>query len=404
MRTETIIVKPGNPLYRKVFDYCHLAKNLYNASLFDVRQHYFSTKKHKTWQTQRVEFVKNNNPDYRALPAKISGEILKMVGQNYSSFFALRKKGVSARIPKYLKKDGVTVLPVPRDAISRDKKPRLNKHGKKIYTHIISPRQLNIPVETRISDPRFIAIKPGYGYISINIVYDSENTPLKPDNGRYMGVDIGVDNLASCLDSDGKALLFKGKAIKSINQFYNKRKAELVSKLSERGEVKTSQRLEKLSTKRKNRISWHLHNISSTIVNHAVSHNINTIIVGRNPEWKQGINIGKVNSQKFVSIPFSMLIQQIQYKAEKVGVNVILTEESYTSKCSFLDFELIGKHDKYQGRRIKRGLFKTSHGSIINADINAAGNIIRKVVPVEFLTQGIEVGAVQPKTVLYAHS
>ena len=168
--------------------------------------------------------------------------------------------------------------------------------------------------------------------------------------------------------------------------------------------MKTSQRLEKLSTKRKNRISWHLHNISSMIVNHAVSHNINTIIVGRNPEWKQGINIGKVNNQKFVSIPFSMLIQQIQYKAEKVGINVILTEESYTSKCSFLDSEFIGKHDKYQGRRIKRGLFKTSRGSIINADINAAGNIIRKVVPVEFLTQGIEVGAVQPKTVLYAHS
>lgn len=147
-----------------------------------------------------------------------------------------------------------------------------------------------------------------------------------------------------------------------------------------------------------------MHNISSMIVNYAVSHKINTIIIGHNPEWKQGINIGRVNNQKFVSIPFSMLIQQIQYKAQERGINVIVTEESYTSKCSFLDNEDICRHEEYSGRRVKRGLFKTSCGIIINADINAAGNIMRKVVPVESLTQGIEVGAVQPQTVHYAHS
>lgn len=263
---------------------------------------------------------------------------------------------------------------------------------------------VNIPVETRVSHPRFITIRPGYGHISINVVYEVQDVATKPDNGRYMGVDIGIDNLASCLDSDGNALLFKGKTIKSINQYFNKKKARLVSQLSTRGEVKTSARLERLSTKRKNKISWHMHNISSMIVNYAVSHKINTIIIGHNPEWKQGINIGRVNNQKFVSIPFSMLIQQIQYKAQERGINVIVTEESYTSKCSFLDNEDICRHEEYSGRRIKRGLFTTSCGIIINADINAAGNIMRKVVPVESLTQGIEVGAVQPQTVHYAHS
>lgn len=403
MLTEVIVVKPENEDYGKLLEYCHAAKNLYNASLYDIRQHYFATGKHKTWQTQRVEFVKENNPDYRALPAKISGEVLKLVSYAYSSFFALIKEGKDAKLPRYLPKDGVTVLPVPKDAISLDKKPRVNGNGDKIYTHVISPKCLAIPVTTRVSKPKFITVKPCYGHIKIGVVYDRQEIARKPDNGHYMGVDIGIDNLAACLDTYGNALLFKGRAVKSINQYFNKRKAALVSKLSRRGEVKTSKKLERLSTKRESKINWHLHNISSRIVNHAVSHGINTIIIGHNPEWKQGINIGRVNNQKFVSIPFSKLIEQIRYKAENVGINVILTEESYTSKCSFLDNEPIEKHEKYTGRRIKRGLFRTSTGIVLNADINAAGNIMRKVVPVG-LSQGIEGGAVHPKTVFYTRS
>lgn len=404
MRTECIVIKPSNPSYQQILWYCHLAKNLYNASLYDVRQHYFATGEHKTWQTQRVEFVKNNNPDYRALPAKISGEVLRLVGRNCASFFALVKKGARAKVPKYLKKDGVTTLSVPKDAISVDKKPVVDRRDEKIYTHVISPRQLNIPVRTTIENPQFITIRPHYGYIAINVSYRANVVDPKPDNSRYMGIDLGIDNLASCLDSDGNALLFKGKAVKSINQGFNKKKAKLLSLLSERGEVKTSKRLERLSAKRKNRILWHMHNISSRIVTHAVSQGINTIIIGNNPNWKQGIRIGRVNNQKFVSIPFLTLIRQIQYKAESAGINVVLTEESYTSKCSLLDNEPIKKHDTYLGRRTKRGLFRASDGTIINADINGAGNIVRKVVPVGFLTQGVEAGAVQPKTVYYARS
>lgn len=403
MKTESIVVKPNDENYHRILEYCHLAKNLYNASLYDVRQHYFSTKKHKTWQTQRVEFVRSNNPDYRALPAKISGEILRLVGRNYASFFALNKKGLPARIPKYLKKNGVTTLPVPKDAICIDRCPVVNRHGKVVYPHVISPKYLKIPVRTTVANPKFISVKPEYGHIRINIAYDHPKAEKKPDNGRYMGVDLGVNNLAACFDSDGNALLFKGGAVKSANQYFNKKRAKLLSKLSKRGEVKTSKRLEKLSLKRKNKLSWYLHNVSSKIVNHAVSGGINTIVIGHNTNWKQGIKIGRVNNQKFVSIPFSTLIQQIQYKAENVGINVIVTEESYTSKCSFLDREMLGKHSVYQGRRIKRGLFKAANGTIINADINAAGNIMRKVVPVG-LTQGVEVGAVQPKAVCLARS
>ena len=206
MKTESIIIRPSNPQYQRLLEFCHLAKNLYNASLYDVRQHYFETKKHKTWQTQRVEFVRDNNPDYRALPAKISGEVLKSVSKNYSSFFVLRKKSLPARIPKYLKKDGVTTLPVPKDAISIDKHPLVNRHGDVIYTHVISPKGLNIPVTTTVARPRFITITPKYGHICIGVVYDTQDAPTLPDNGRYMGIDVGIDNLAACLDSDGNAL------------------------------------------------------------------------------------------------------------------------------------------------------------------------------------------------------
>ena len=173
--------------------------------------------------------------------------------------------------------------------------------------------------------------------------------------------------------------------------------------LKKHKEVKaTSKRLQRLSVKHSQKMNYYLHNISASIMNHAVCNGINTIILGYNKSWKQDIRIGKVNTQKFVSIPFYRFVQQIQYKAKRHGIRVIITEESYTSKCSFLDREDLRKHDKYAGRRVKRGLFKSATGTLVNADVNGAGNIMRKVVPDAYVyANGIEAGAVQPCTVDY---
>lgn len=406
-KTETLIIRHPS---KDILQACHLAKNLYNASLYDVRQHFFKTGKHLTWQSQRVKFVSQNQPDYRALPAKISGEMLRLVGANFNSFFSLLKAkqtgayNKQVRIPKYLPKKGLTTLRVPKDAISVDRNPVKNRHGALIYTHRISPKHLNIEIQTRIAKPQFITLTPKHGRVQVSVVYNDEAKPTQlADNGRYAAIDLGVNNLAAMIDSDGVAKLYNGKPVKSINQFFNKVKARLTSQLDIRGEVKISKRLQRMSIKREGRINWYFHQVSSDIVNHAVSNNINTVIIGHNPEWKQDINIGRRNNQTFVSIPFAKLVHQIKDKASRYGIRVILTEESYTSKCSLLDWEEVKKHENYLGRRAKRGLFKASDGRIINSDINGAGNILRKVVPVEQLNaQGIEDGAVHPSLVTFS--
>ena len=200
---------------------------------------------------------------------------------------------------------------------------------------------------------------------------------MKLNNDRYCSIDLGINNLATVSSNVIKPFIINGKPIKSINQFYNKKLAYYKSKLKNR---KTSKKINRLTNKRENKIKDYLHKSSRYIVNHLVSNNINTLVIGYNKGWKQDINIGKVNNQKFVNVPFLTFITMLEYKCKIEGINVIINEESYTSKCSFLDDEEICKHDNYLGRRIKRGLFKTSNGIFMNADLNGSLNILKKVV------------------------
>jgi putative transposase len=174
-----------------------------------------------------------------------------------------------------------------------------------------------------------------------------------------------------------------GRPVKSVNQYYNKKRARLQSTL--KGNRKTSNNLEKLTNKRTRKIDAYLHTASRRIIDLLVSEGIGTLVIGKNEQWKQETNMGKRNNQNFVSVPHARFIDLLTYKAELVGIRVVLTEESYTSKCSFLDDEEIGKHEHYEGKRIKRGLFRSQFGRLINADVNGAYNIIRKVAPGAFV-------------------
>ena len=190
-----------------------------------------------------------------------------------------------------------------------------------------------------------------------------------------------------------KPLVINGKPLKSINQFYNKQKAKYQSELPK--DIKTSKRIQKLTFKRNNRVNDYLHKSTNYIVNFCLKNELNTIVIGYNEFWKQKVNIGKVNNQKFVQIPFERLLSILEYKCQKYGLNILSNEESYTSKCSFLDLEEIKKHDVYLGKRVKRGLFISSNGKLINSDVNGSYNILRKVFPKVF-DNGIEGVAVHP--------
>ena len=187
-------------------------------------------------------------------------------------------------------------------------------------------------------------------------------------------------------EEDRLPQIINGRPIKSINQFYNKKRAFLQSSMSRIGK-KVSHALIHLTDWRNEKIFDYMHKASRFVVNHCLANNIGHIVIGKNDGWKQEINIGKRNNQNFVSIPLDKLIKQIQYKAQLVGIKVTITEESYTSKCSALDLEEIGKHEDhaYAGKRVKRGLFRTYSGLLINADVNGALNILRKVIGDIFL-------------------
>ena len=214
-------------------------------------------------------------------------------------------------------------------------------------------------------------------------IYEVEQPELKQDNSRYFSIDPGLNNIVSIYNNIGiRPLLYNGRPIKSINQYYNKTNAKLRSELPTN--VKSSKRLKQLSFKRNNKIDYEMHKISTHIINEAVKNNISKIIIGNNVGWKNEINIGRRNNQNFVNIPHAKLFNQLLYKGLLNGIEVIFTEESYTSRASFFDKDYLPKYGesdnhKFSGRRVKRGLYKDSKGNIWNADLNGAANIMRKV-------------------------
>ena len=227
-------------------------------------------------------------------------------------------------------------------------------------------------IKTKIQDFQLVRLVPKGNHIVIEIVYNKEYT-LKGDNKRYASIDLGINNLCALTSNVVQSILYNGRPLKSINQFYNKKKAALQSKLNDKH---TSKRISRLTYKRNKKVKDYLHKTSKSIITYLVSNSLNTLFVGKNAGWKDNVNLGKKNNQNFVSIPYNMLIQMLEYKGKLSGINVVTINEAYTSKCSFLDNEKICKHDTYVGKRTNRGLFISKSGIKINADINGSYNIM----------------------------
>ena len=371
---ERHIIKKSHPFYDECDNLTFLAKNLYNSTLYFQRDSFFN-KDFKNYYDVNRAFTHSNQKDYRALPSKVSKQVQMLVDKSFKSYFALVKKkqsndySRSVRIPRYLgKTSGRCVVPYPKDALS------LKNEG------FVKLSKTNIVIETKQSrkDIKAVRIVPKGNHFVVEILYKATMKPLKSDKPKRVAfIDPGLNNLMTMTSNCFNPLIFNGKPLKAINQLSNKNIAALKSKLSERG-LRTSSLLQSVYTRRTNRLSDLLHKITTKLVNQLDSYNIDTVIFGHNIGQKQDINLGKVTNQNFVQIPFTQLMQLLKYKCELRGIRFIETEESYTSKCSFLDEESICKHSTYQGNRIKRGLFQTSSGKLINADVNGSLNIGRK--------------------------
>lgn len=377
---EQHVMKRTDSRYEAIDAAAFASKNLYNAALYEMRQAFIHHGLRLTYGElyHRMKMY----PAYLALPRKVSQQVLRLLDKNWKAW----EEALSAwkadpsqflgrpALPKYKdKQHGRNILVYTIQAIS---KPALAQ-GK------IVPSGLPITIETKQAEVQQVRIVPKQGFYVVEVVYEQAETQAEVDPTLYAGIDIGIDNLAT-LTSNKVGFVPKivnGRPLKSINQFYNKRKAELQSILKD---PRFTARMERITNKRTRRIDHYLHTASRRIIDLLLEERIGTLVIGKNPNWKQEVNIGKRNNQQFVCIPHARFIDMLTYKARLVGIRVVPTEESYTSKCSFLDGEEICKHEQYMGKRMKRGLFQASTGQHINADVNGSYNIIRKVAPDAF--------------------
>lgn len=388
--TETHHISKANSLYDMFDDLCFKAKNLYNAALYKFRQSYFdNTTKTLGWMEINTSFSQSKQQDYISLQSKVANNVIKMLGSNISSFWGLlklKKEGKynkKVKLPKYLHKtEGRFVLDFRSGTISE-------KRGEKGEI-ILCPRSYNIKIPTKIKEKiKCVRIVPCRNYYKVEVIYEIKDTVSKSE-GCIAGIDPGSKNLLAIAFSDKKKrpLIISGKKIKSINCYFNKIIGETQSKL--RPKTYKSSRLDRLWTKRENKLSYEMHVISNFVANLLDESGCCKVVIGDNKEQKQEIRLGRKNNRKFVQIPHLKLFQMIEYKCKKKGIEVIMREESYTSKASFINNDFIPKFDpknkkeyEFSGRRLKRGIYKTFNGKKINADINGAYNIMAKQFPEE---------------------
>ena len=389
-RVEKHIIKSNNKYYKMLDEYCFKSKNLYNYANYIIRQEFINNGKWIRYkELDKILKNKENDFDYKNMPLGSSAQqCLKLLDKNWKSFFA-SIKDYNNNPSKYL---GRPKLPKYRSKNGRNILILTNQNCKIKNGYINFPKKFKgLLIKTKIRNGlQQVRVIPKDKYLVIEIVYKIEDVEPLIDNGRYVGIDLGLDNFATITNNCGLIpLVINGKGLKSINQYYNKQISHYRSIAKRVNKLDYTNKMRKLTFKRNNKVEDYIHKASRFLVNYCKNNKINTIIIGNNKNWKQNSKMNKKVNQNFISIPYYNFIQKVQYKAEEFGIKVIVTEESYTSGTSFLDNELPIKENYNKSRRKYRGLFISNNGIKINADVNGSYQIIKKVFPKVF-AEGIE--------------
>ena len=375
------------PYNKEIYSLCKVSKNLYNQALYIVQKELKKNNKW-LWYSDLNKIMKTTTNlegciNYNLLKAQVSQQCLKQLETNIKSYIRTIKDWSKNRskykgkpcFPKYKENNNLLIYTNQSCSIKKDgfihlsKKYNLKIHipqFEKYYDRIKKFQQVRI---IPLLDKSF----------KVEIVYECKeelNTSLNYD--LYSSIDLGVNNLVTMVLPDSNPMLFNGKQVKAKNQYFNKTISNLQSKLPKN--TFKSKRINRLLVKRDNYLNDFFHKLTRCIVRTLVKQGIGNIVVGYNRGLKDSIRISKRNNQTFVFIPYYKMLQKLKYKCELIGINVIVIEESYTSKCDSLVLESVKKHESYLGKRVKRGLFQSSIGKLLNADVNGALNILRKVV------------------------
>jgi putative transposase len=404
---EQHCISKHDPRYAIIDEAAFKSKNLYNAALYEMRQAFFADGIYLNYN--EIQRRMQSHEAYKALPAKVSQQILMLLANNWTSFREAKeayeenpsKFTGRPKLPKYKHKtEGRNILVYTIQAVSK----RGLKKG------LIQPSMLPIEVQTKHKDIHQVRIIPRKGHYVVEVIYGKEPVQANVDPSFCVAIDLGVTNVAAITANRAGWIprLVNGRPIKACNQWYNKRMKELKNQLPKDDRERVTKQMEQITNTRNRRINHYLHAASKCIIDFLAKEGVGTIIVGKNPLWKQETGMGRRNNQNFVSIPHARFIDMLTYKAALVGIQVEVREESYTSKASFLDLDPIPNYKPdddteytFSGKRIGRRnrLYRTKDGRKICADVNGSYNILRKSKPDAFAyvdAKGIAAYVVQP--------
>ena len=375
--------------YKALRELCFLSKNMYNVALYNIRQYYFSEKKYLSYESN-YKLCKDNE-NYALMNSNSAQQIMKVVDRNFKSFFALielAKKGnyqyEQINLPHYLKKDGFFNLIFAEFSLKDGLfTVPMSTSFRRLYGKVSIKLPYNL-LDKKIKEVRILP-KSNARFFEVQYIYEIEPSKeiLNPNNA--LAVDLGIDNLATCVTNTGKSFIIDGKRLKSINAYTNKVNAKLQC-IKDKQKIKsTTKQQKKLWDKRNCKVNDYLNKSARMVIDYCIANDIGTLVVGYNPTIQQNSDMGKINNQNFVNLPIGQLRDKLNYLCKRYNINFVEQEESYTSKADFLADDDIptykafdSKTYTFSGKRIQRGLYQSSTGILLNADCNGALNILRK--------------------------
>ena len=377
--------------YNILRELCRIAKNLTNQAIYNVRQHYLQEKQYLRYESNYHEL--KNSENYKLLNSNMAQQTLKDADQIFKSFFALIKLAKQGKynfkhikLPNYLPKNGYSNLVIAQFKIKEDNIltiPYSNTFKKKYESKI----QIRVPKILENKKIKEIQIVPKFNarFFEIQYIYEVQEENINLNTNNALAIDLGVNNLCTCVTNTGKTFIIDGRKLKSINQFFNKYNAKLQSIKDKQNIKRQTKQQFLISRKRKNRVNDYINKTCRYIINYCLANDIGTLVIGYNQSFQNKTNLGKKNNQIFTQLPFGKIREKLEYLCRRYNINYVLQEESYTSKASFFDNDELPIYNadnpqtyEFSGKRIKRGLYQTKNNYLFNADCNGALNILRK--------------------------
>lgn len=379
--------------YNILRELCRIAKNLINQAIYNVRQHYFQEKQYLRYEANYHEMKSCQN--YKLLNSNIAQQTLKDVDVMFKSFFSLIKLAKQGKynfrhikLPNYLAKNDYSNLVISQIRLRKDNFltiPFSNAFKQKYEG--IKKIQIKIPQVLEDKKIKEIRIIPKFNarFFEIQYTYEIQEEEIKLNINNALAIDLGVNNLCTCVTNTGKSFIIDGRKLKSLNQFFNKQNAKLRSIKDKQSIERQTKQQYLIFNKRKNRVNDYINKTCRYIINYCLSNDIGTLVIGYNQSFQCKANLGKKNNQIFTHLPFGKIREKLEYLCKRYNINYILQEESYTSKASFFDNDELPIYNadnpqtyEFSGKRIKRGLYQTKNNYLFNADCNGALNILRK--------------------------